>query len=65
MIYIFLLSLLASLHGHLLPKTDNIPDGVPLLATYRQISQSNNTPINSNYTLISPGRSLQDATVVG
>lgn len=46
------------LHTHLLPKTDNIPDGVPLLATHRQINQSNNIPINSNYALISPGRSL-------
>lgn len=49
-----------SLHAHLLPTIDNIPDGAPLLATHRQINQSNNTPINSNYALISPGRALLD-----
>lgn len=45
-----------SLHAHLLSTIDNIPDGAPLLATHGQINQSNNTPINSNYALISPGR---------
>lgn len=50
-----------SLHAHLLPSIDNIPDGAPLLATHRQINRCNNTPINSNYTLISPGRSLAGA----
>lgn len=50
-----------SLHAHLLPTIDNIPDGAPLLATHRQINWSNNTPINSNYALISPGRSLLGA----
>lgn len=50
-----------SLHAHLLPTIDNIPDGAPLLATHRQINRSNNTPINSNYALISPGRSLLGA----
>lgn len=57
-----------SLHAHLLSTIDNIPDGAPLLATHRQINQSNNTPINSNYALISPGRALlgagKDAAVV-
>lgn len=53
-----------SFRGHLLLKTDNIPDGVLLLATHKQINQSNNTPINSNYTLLSPGRSLQDPVFV-
>lgn len=46
------------LYKHLLPTTDSIPDGAPLLATHRQINQSNNTPINSNYALISSGRAL-------
>lgn len=50
-----------SLHAHLLSTIDNIPDGAPLLATHRQINQSNNTPINSNYALISPGRALLGA----
>lgn len=50
-----------SLHAHLLSLTDNIPDGAPLLATHRQINQSNNTPINSDYALISPGRTLHGA----
>ncbi len=47
-----------SLHAHLLSTIDNIPDGAPLLATHGQINQSNNTPINSNYAMISPGRAL-------
>lgn len=47
-----------SLHAHLLSTIDNIPDGAPLLATHGQINQSNNTPINSNYALISPRRAL-------
>lgn len=50
-----------SLHAHLLSTIDNIPDGAPLLATHGQINQSNNTPINSNYALISPGRALLGA----
>lgn len=50
-----------SLHAHLLSLTDSIPDGAPLLATHRQINQSNNTPINSDYALISPGRTLHGA----
>lgn len=54
----FLTWLPVSLHAHLLPTIDNIPDGGALLATHRQINQSNNTPINSNYALISPGRAL-------
>lgn len=50
-----------SLHAHLLSTIDNIPDGAPLLATHRQINQSNNTPINSNYAEINRGRALLDA----
>lgn len=50
-----------SLHAHLLSTIDNIPDGAPLLATHGQINRSNNTPINSNYALISPGRALLGA----
>ena len=54
-----------SLHAHLLSTIDNIPDGAPLLATHRQINQSNNTPINSNYAEISPGRALLGAGIGG
>lgn len=49
------------LRAHLLSTIDKIPDGAPLLATHRQINRSNNTPINSNYALISPGKALLGA----